>query len=54
MKKGKSNYTLQFICDSNIIDQLMKNYISANGFTLTEKKENNILELEINCWDIEA
>lgn len=38
MKKGKSTYTLQFMCDSNTVDQLMKNYISANGFVITEKK----------------
>lgn len=38
MKKGKSNYTLQFSCDSNTIDQLVKNYLSANGFTFFEKK----------------
>ena len=38
MKKGKSNYTLQFKCDSNTIEQLMQSYISANGFTFTEKK----------------
>jgi hypothetical protein len=38
MKKGKSTYTLQFRCDRNTIEQLMQSYISANGFTLTEKK----------------
>lgn len=38
MKKGKSNYTLQFRCDSNTIEQLMQSYISANGFSLIEKK----------------
>ena len=39
MKKGKSTYTLQFRCDSNTIEQLMQSYISANGFTFTEKKD---------------
>lgn len=38
MKKGKSTYTLQFKCDGNTIEQLMQSYISANGFTFTEKK----------------
>ena len=38
MKKGKSTYTLQFRCDSNSVEQLMQSYISANGFTFTEKK----------------
>ena len=38
MKKGKSTYTLQFRCDGNTIVQLMQSYISANGFTFTEKK----------------
>lgn len=38
MKKGKSTYTLQFRCDSNTVEQLMQSYISANGFTFTEKK----------------
>lgn len=38
MKKGKSNYTLQFRGDSNTINQLMQSYLSANGFSLTEKK----------------
>ena len=38
MKKGKSTYTLQVRCDRNTIEQLMQSYISANGFTFTEKK----------------
>lgn len=38
MKKGKSTYTLQFRCDSNTIEQLMQSFISAKGFTFTEKK----------------
>lgn len=38
MQKGKSTYTLQFKCESNNIEQLMQSYISANGFTFTEKK----------------
>ena len=38
MKKGRSNYTLQFRVDSNTVDQLMKSYLSANGFTVFEKK----------------
>lgn len=43
MKKGRSNYTLQFRCDSNTIEQLMQSYISANGFTFTEKKGEKYL-----------
>ncbi len=38
MKKGKSNYTLQFKGDNNTVDQLMQSYLSANGFSLIEKK----------------
>lgn len=38
MKKGRSNYTLQFKCDSNTINELMQSYLSANGFSLKEKK----------------
>lgn len=38
MKKGKSTYTLQFRCNSNTIEQLMQSFISAKGFTFTEKK----------------
>lgn len=38
MKKGKSTYTLQLRCNSNTIKELMKNYITANGFTFIEKK----------------
>lgn len=49
MKKGKSTYTLQFRCDGNSIVQLMQSYISANGFTFTEKKVNNIFVQEIKC-----
>lgn len=47
MKKGRSNYTLQFNCNQNTIEQLMQSYLNANGFTLKEKKENNILEFGI-------
>lgn len=38
MKKGRSNYTLQFNCDENKINQLMQSYLSANGFVSYEKK----------------
>lgn len=38
MKKGRSNYTLQFNCNQNTIEQLMQSYLNANGFTLKEKK----------------
>lgn len=38
MKKGKSNYTLQFRGDSNTVNQLMQSYLSASGFSLIEKK----------------
>ncbi len=38
MKKEKSNYTLQFECDGNTVNQLMQSYLSANGFVLYEKK----------------
>lgn len=38
MKKGKSNYTLQFRGDSNTVNQLMQSYLSANDFSLIEKK----------------
>lgn len=38
MEKGRSNYTLQFQCDSDTVEQIMQSYISANGFTFTEKK----------------
>lgn len=38
MKKGKSNYTLQFRGESNTVNQLMQSYLSANDFSLIEKK----------------
>lgn len=38
MKKGKSNYTLQFSCNENTVNQLMQSYLSANGFAPYEKK----------------
>lgn len=47
MKKGRSNYTLQFNCDENKINQLMQSYLSANGFVSYEKKENSTFVLEI-------
>ena len=49
MKKGKSNYTLKFRCDSNTIEKLMQSYISANGFTFTEKKAKSIFVQGIKC-----
>lgn len=38
MKKGRSNYTLQFNCDGNLVEQVMQNYLQANNFVVYEKK----------------
>ena len=43
MKKGRSNYTLQFSCDENKINQLMQSYLSANGFVSYEKQGRAIV-----------
>lgn len=39
MKKGRSKYSFQVNCDKNIVNSLMENFISDNGFQLTEKKQ---------------
>lgn len=37
MEKGRSNYEFNIICDVNLINSLMQNYIQANNFILEEK-----------------
>lgn len=41
MKDKVSSYTLQFQCDSSLVNQLMQSYLSANGFKPHQKKNNN-------------
>lgn len=38
MAKGKSEYTIQFNCDSNAVNTLIQSYLQANGFQIYEKK----------------
>ena len=38
MKKGRSNYPVQFNTDSNTINNLMQSYLTAENFKLHEKK----------------
>ena len=37
MEKGRNNYEFNIICDVNLINSLMQNYIQANNFILEEK-----------------
>lgn len=38
MKKGRSNYSVQFNTDANTINSLMQSYLSAENFKIYEKK----------------
>lgn len=38
MKKGRSNYTIQFNTDLNTINNLMQSYLTAENFKIHEKK----------------
>lgn len=37
MKKGRSCYTFQIYCDPNLINKLVLDYLSVNGFSLLQK-----------------
>lgn len=41
MNNKVSSYTLQFNCDSSLVNQVMQSYLSTNGFRPHQKKNNN-------------